>query len=321
MHLNFPLHPDETGAWVPDRHGIGPLENIGGAVQRICVERLGYAIDVLKNPLVERNEGVHEARKALKRVRAMIRLVRDTVGYQAYRQENVVLRDTARLLAPARDGFVLVRTLDGLLERYRGELGPGAFAALRRRLALREQETFATVADGSQVLIDVITTLGCSRRRFAAWDPAATLPDRFDSISEGLLRVYRRGHSAHVAASRRPSTAVFHEWRKRVKYLRYQMETLVPLWSLVIGATAASLDELGELLGDEHDLARLAEIADTQPASLAEATERRLLRAILAQERRERWAAAGELGSRLYAETPKDFVRRVGAYWVASGRS
>jgi CHAD domain-containing protein len=320
MHLRFPLRRTEQAPVVPSRYGIGPVESIGGALQRVCMERLGYAVDVLSDPLVERNEGIHEARKALKRVRAMIRLVRDTVGNRAYRRENVVLRDTARLLAPARDCHVLVATLDGVVESYRGQLAAGAFAALRRRLVARHQETFATVADGSQIVTDVIAALQCSRRRFAGWNAEAAVPDCFDSIALGLRRVYARGHRAHAAACREPSTRICHEWRKRVKYLRYQLETLVSLWPAVIDATAASLDGLAEMLGDEHDLARLEEVAGSEPAPVGEATERRLLRAILAQERGERWAAAQELGSRLYAEIPEDFVRRVGAYWTASGR-
>ncbi len=320
MHLHFPFHPSDEVLPAPSRHGIGPMENIGGAVQRICVERLGYAVDVLGDPLVDRNEGVHEARKALKRVRAMIRLLRDTVGYRAYRQENVVLRDTARLLAPARDGFVLVRLLDGIVERYRGQLAPGAFPSVRRRLVARRDETFAAVADNSQVVADVATTLRCSRRRFAGWDAEAAIPDCFASIAGGLQRVYRRGCAGYAAACRRSSTGVFHEWRKRVKYLSYQMETLVPLWPPVMSATVASFDGLAEMLGDEHDLARLEEIVSAGPAPVGEASERRLLLAILAEERRERQAAGRDLGARLYAEIPEDFVHRIGAYWTASGR-
>ena len=64
----------------------------------------------------------------------------------------------------------------------------------------------------------------------------------------------------------------------------------------------------------------LEEIAGGEPAVLGEATERRLLRAVLAEERRERKATAVELGARLFAEVPGDFVGRIGAYWRASGR-
>ena len=320
MHLRFPLLRPERLPPAPSRYGIGPVESIGGALQRVCVERLGHAVNVLGDPLVERNEGVHEARKALKRVRALIRLVRDAVDGRAYRQENAVLRDSARLLASVRDSYMLIRTLDGIVESYRGQLAPGAFANVRRSLVARHSETSAGVFGDSQTMVDVITALRCSRRRFLGWDGETIVPDEFESIAGGLRRVYRRGRSGHSAARKGPSTEVLHEWRKRVKYLRYQMETLVPLWPVVVRAWATSLDELGELLGDEHDLARLGEIAGGEATLLGEATERRLLQAILTEERRERQTAALELGARLYAEAPEDFVNRFGAYWKASGR-
>ncbi|NIS31707.1 MAG: CHAD domain-containing protein, partial [Actinobacteria bacterium] len=55
--------------------------------------------------------GIHDARKKLKRLRALLRLVRDDIGDSAYHNENVVLRDTARTLAGMRDAGVLRTTL------------------------------------------------------------------------------------------------------------------------------------------------------------------------------------------------------------------
>lgn len=46
---------------------------------------------------------IHGARKALKRARANLRLLRDAVGKTAYICENVVLRDAARPLSGVRD--------------------------------------------------------------------------------------------------------------------------------------------------------------------------------------------------------------------------
>ena len=40
---------------------------------------------------------IHEARKAMKRIRAMLRLVRPVISHDVYRAETGILRDTARI--------------------------------------------------------------------------------------------------------------------------------------------------------------------------------------------------------------------------------
>ena len=49
---------------------------------------------------------MHETRKALKRLRALVRLLREELGEQAFERENAALRDVARRLAGARDAEV-----------------------------------------------------------------------------------------------------------------------------------------------------------------------------------------------------------------------
>jgi CHAD domain-containing protein len=72
----------------------------------------------------EIGEAVHEARKSLKRLRALVKISRPALGDARYRRENAEFRQTGRLLSAARDAKVLIETLDGLLERARDELSP-----------------------------------------------------------------------------------------------------------------------------------------------------------------------------------------------------
>ena len=52
----------------------------------------------------------------------------------------------------------------------------------------------------------------------------------------------------------KPEETAFHEWRKRVKDLGYQTQTLRELWPPVLKRFRDELDQLGDLLGKEHDL-------------------------------------------------------------------
>ena len=57
---------------------------------------------------------VHATRKGIKRLRAHLRLGRDAMDADVYRSEDTELRDTGRLLAPARDAYVVGLTLEAL---------------------------------------------------------------------------------------------------------------------------------------------------------------------------------------------------------------
>src|SRR4051812_6802853 len=61
---------------------------------------------------------IHSARKALKRARATLRLLRPAIGKDVYRQNNMALRDVARPLSQARDAEVLSDALDKLMRRF-----------------------------------------------------------------------------------------------------------------------------------------------------------------------------------------------------------
>jgi CHAD domain-containing protein len=116
-------------------------------------------------------------------------------------------------------------------------------------------------------------------------------------------------------ADRRPET--FHEWRKQVKYLRHQMEIVTPLWPEVVGGTAASLAQLSDVLGDDHDQAELIRIVATLPEVAPDPDERHLLVALSNDRRRELQGAARVMGGRIFAESPEQFASRLKAYWFA----
>ncbi len=101
------------------RFGLLAHERVGDGLRRATLAQLDIAIEALQSggaTGVPRRH-VHEARKALKRLRALIRLLRGRLGETAYERDSTTLRDAGRLLAGARDAEVLLSTLDELLER------------------------------------------------------------------------------------------------------------------------------------------------------------------------------------------------------------
>ena len=67
-------------------------EGVPAGVRRIAREQLQAAVAHLRSRTGSRDEQIHEARKCMKRLRALARLVRTELGNEAYRRENACFR-------------------------------------------------------------------------------------------------------------------------------------------------------------------------------------------------------------------------------------
>jgi CHAD domain-containing protein len=261
-------------------------EAIPDGVRRIALGRIDHAIDALAEAS---QEGVHDARKDMKKLRALLRLVRGEVGDKVFRREADTFRDAARELSGVRDADVMLATLAELEERYDAEVGPV-------RQALEAHRILTAGGGRMQAAETAVAILTEARGRVDDWPLER---DGFEALEEGLERTYRRGRRDWRAALKEPSTENLHEWRKRVKDLWYHCSILQETWKPVMTALADEAHELSDRLGDDHDLAVLLEFG-------AESLE-----PLITTRRAELQEEAFAYGSRLYADKPKAFVRRI----------
>jgi hypothetical protein len=80
---------------------------------------------------------------------------------------------------------------------------------------------------------------------------------------------------------------------------------------------AISLERVGELLGQDHDLAMLVDRLDDDTNLCPDPVERSLIRALANQRRADLQMAARILGRRIFAEEPESLTGRFDAYWEA----
>jgi CHAD domain-containing protein len=278
-------------------------------LRRMALGQLDLAIELLSdNANTPEEQAIHDTRKALKRLRALLRLLRSELGAQQFAQEYGILRDAARRLAGARDAQVMLSTLDVLFTRH-----PRKLARRRALIGLRELLVAERAAAAQRALGDgltraeVLDELRGLRERVKRW----SLPERpsIAVVESDLQRLYGQGRQRHKRAAKgKDGTRALHEWRKRVKDLRYAAEMLgLPL--------ARRADTLGELLGEEHDLALLAALLPAPGYAPFEDKRgkqaRKALRKQIARRRRRLRKRTMREGERLYRRKPKKFTRRV----------
>ena len=310
---NDPPPPPAAGTPVPKtaRHGrayrLGRGEPAGEGLRRIAIGRLDHARDRL-DAAVDDPEAVHEARKDLKKLRSVLRLLRKRVGDDEYRRENAYARDTGRMLAGARDAQVRLETLDELIAS--GAVPAEPPAEFRARL---ERDVRAQAA-ARQRAREAEARLAAARERARAWRVAG---EGWDAVGPGIGRSYRRGRKRMANAVERPTVENLHEWRKRVKDLWYHLRLISPAWPRVIEALAEEAHVLSERLGDDHDLAVLAGSARDNHDAFADPAELDALLDAIARRRAELQSDAVAIGHRLYADEPAAFVSRTRSWWHA----
>jgi CHAD domain-containing protein len=285
-------------------------EPLGYGVRRVARGRLDTAVERLRDADLDEIEAVHEARKDLKKLRSALRLVRPVLGDHIYRRENERYRDAARRLSNVRDAQALAETVAALEDRFADEPPPGGWKPIAQALARADG---ADPAEVDRRREQAAAEIESGRRELET----LSLPgDGFEVVGSGLRRAYSRGRKRFAEAAGDPTDERLHEWRKRVKDLWYHLRLLRAAWRKVLEPLADQAHELADRLGDDHDLVVLRERLDQTEIALT-AEQREYLDDLIARRRRELQAEAFALGERLYAEKPKHFARRLGAYWEA----
>lgn len=257
-------------------------------------------------------EAVHEARKALKMERSLLRLGRAMLKPAVRRRENAELREAAGRLSAARDADVMLEALDDLAEHYVGQVPEATFEAIRARLRV-DRDAGRARLESSGAVRTVADELRSVAGRIDGWSLRRA---EWPAIEAGVRRSYERGQRALRRARSEPTTENLHDWRKRAKDLWYHLRLLEAAAPLTLGGQIEEAHALTDLLGDDHDLAVLhgtltaiaPDVAVDVGPVLALVEHRR------ARLQGQAWAA----GQRVYAESAKAFTRRLRRYWTAA---
>lgn len=286
-------------------------ESIPEAARRVAQEEIAPACAALsRRGKGDRDEDIHEARKSLKKVRALLRLVQPELR-DAYGDENKRLRNIGRKLSKFRDSGAVIEVFDNLKEHFPDEWKARQLDPIRRKLAARKQ-----LAEANTGIHESLATIGVSLckagDRVKAW-PLQT--DGFPAIERGLEKAFRNGRTAFARVRKNPRPENYHEWRKRVKDHWYHVRLLEHLWTDVMQAYEKSLKDLETWLGDDHNLVLLRETIVAGRESFGKKAEIDLLLHLIDKYQKELRAKAESIGTRVYEVKPKQFTKRMKQLW------
>jgi CHAD domain-containing protein len=231
-----------------------------------------------------------------------------------YQVENAHFRDAARILSQMRDATTLIESFDAMVRRFSDESSQEKMSELRRLLVER-REHVAPYPAVEERLDRFRSSMREARVRIVDWSMNGD--GLVAALGTGFKKTYGRARKAMQVARAEPTTEQFHEWRKRVRYHRYHVELLKDIWPPVLKGRRSAVKELTDLIGDDHDLAVLAETLDeeTQRFRPREIVER--FGDLCDARRRELQVWALLEGRKLFTDKPKDWKHRVECWWRA----
>ena len=275
-------------------------------LERIVGAELASAREALTDQGAN-EDGVHEARKSVKKARAVLRLLRAPLD-DDYEEENAQLRAVAHALSSLRDADATLDVLERLHAEHPTAVTPIVVRTVRRGLRGRKRRAHGraeTVVAWARGMLDR------AKERIPARIGRVA---RFPNVRAGVVRGYREAREAMPGFGVDDAASAFHEWRKRIKTLCYQLRLFEKLHR---GASARvrTLKRLEGWLGEDHDLALLHAIVRGGGERYGNARNQTLVLGSVVRSQASLRARALKVGRRVFGHGDRDFECAVDEWW------
>jgi CHAD domain-containing protein len=216
---------------------------------RIAASLISNILESAKASDIDPATAVHEIRKKLKMLRALLKMLRFSGDLKKYEQANILLRDLGRLMSEIRDAHVRNITLNEI------DLNNGLKNFDRIVQEIIETNTLQ-IKQLEEVYFVKFNVFNRVTKKLQTCDQITDFLDScsFDRVKilEGYSKTYEDGFNSFFTAFVYPSSELLHEWRKRLKDLNSQ--------SIYLGAylpamdiNLSEMDMLSDILGEDHD--------------------------------------------------------------------
>jgi len=285
-------------------------ESFAHGLRRLARKELRSAAAELERSAPSPDEAIHEARKSVKKVRAVAQLIEADHG-RGLGKSQKQLRKVNRTLSELRDADAIMEILGKLRQQDPRVLSEHTFARVRHRLASRKLDlTKAAAHDRScEKAAQKLRALQETAKR---WRPTHR---RFGALAAGMRATHRRGRKALARARKRQRAADFHEWRKQIKALWYQLR-LLESCSAGVRRDVRALHRAETWLGDDHNVVVLCDQLFKDGSPCREVSELARLRCAANRFQRDLRRKAISSMTRIYSYHSADYVGRIKRAWA-----
>lgn len=192
---------------------------LGSLLHNFALRQIKSIDEHLKRRGRRVHRAVHETRKAIRRLRAVLTLC-DSADSKAIKRVIASVRAVGKSLSRLRDAHVIVQTATTLSQQG---AHPAEWGVLVQALKERRDEALKAMQDIDPHFRGLRGRIGRAGDKLGALNFAEITSEE---IVLALRHSAARMRSAERDANETPTVHLRHRWRRRVRHLRYQLEIL-----------------------------------------------------------------------------------------------
>jgi len=291
-----------------------PGADITQTVRAVGIEQIDRSLKKFSGRAKNGN-AVHETRKSMKRLRALMHLIRPAMNKADFKRDEARLKQIARSLSGVRDIQAMIETLDKMEALDPSIADNSVTPALREHLeekrAAAEKELTSAASNKTRKLL---------REARKSFETLELERNRFEALATTIETDYRKARKAFQRAYQIREDEAFHDWRKFVQRHWRQLLLIAPSWPRAIRPHINLARDLSETLGEDHDLSVLANYVQSAQAGIGPPKEVEAFVERCRQRQAELRVLAQDMGARLLAEKPGSLSARLKTYWSTAPR-
>ena len=284
-------------------------ESIADGLRRLCRRELRSVSKHLNRAAPPGDDAIHEIRKSVKKTRAILQVLEAENG-RGLAKSAKRLHAINRRLSALRDADVMLETLHILRAKDRLILNDRCFAGVHRRLS-SHKKSMMRAARRNGTWGRVGQSVRKIRQDASQWKPKHR---QFGALAAGIRLSHQRGRKAMARARKSQRAADFHEWRKQIKALWYELR-LVEGSGPRIRRDIKALHRAEASLGNEHNVVVLCDALSKDVLHGDRRVDLDRVRLVADRYQCELRTEALASTKRIYARAPREYANSVRREW------
>jgi CHAD domain-containing protein len=279
---------------------------LGRQLQRYTESLVDDLVLELLRTRYDLQTGIHGARKLVKEIRAVLRLLKPLQG-ETHFDNWQLLKTLASTTSELRDKHVSEQLWQALAKELSDHPD---YALISSRFAeqdkmQQQKEKLRYTVDETVEQLQVLSTLLLQRKRQLLAPPRSLdvntqwLAGQYGLLYKQAARAFVRAREQQVAEDR-------HDLRKRCKDLHYALRLCKPAWNSTLRGQVEQLGQVSDWLGDANDLAVIESL--TVPMAINDPEG---LQTFLSRRREILWSAVDDHLDKMFSREKSWFVKKM----------
>ncbi len=229
-------------------------EVLSEGIMRILMERTDAILFHCSPAPGDIHTSIHEIRRNIKKIRAVLRLIRDEAGYGFYYRENRFYRDQGRLLSEIRSIEILNHSLNLVNRNFKTGIPREEVNHIAAEIAERRNDIIINTIEKQKILQHISSEVSVNRERLKTFKLEK---NDFSGIKPGITRIHKHCRNYLKICTKNLQITKLHDFRKKIKYLLYQLQMIYFVFPSLLKVYISSLDTIADNLGIYRDLYEL----------------------------------------------------------------